>query len=95
METNLDLGRAALVVILALVGVVFINVAIYYMVKGKGTIGQIQMIRKAAGRARNPWEGEDQALQDLSELVKQLKNPAPDQASPDEPPTTHSEQPRG
>lgn len=95
METNLDLGRAALIVILALVGVVFINVAIYYMVKGKGTIGQIQMIRKAAGRARNPWEVEDQALQDLSELVKQLKNPTPDKASPEEPPTAHSEQPRG
>jgi hypothetical protein len=95
METNLDLGRAALIVILTLVGVVFINVAIYYMVKGKGTIGQIQMIRKAAGRVRNPWEGEDQDLQDLSELVKQFKHPPSDHLPPDESPSSHSERPRG
>jgi hypothetical protein len=73
MDVNIDAGRALLVVVLTLLGVIVINVAIYYMVKGKGTIGQIELMRKATRQARNPWQAEDQALQELSELVRQFK----------------------
>jgi hypothetical protein len=82
MEVNIDAGKALLVIVLTIGGVILINLAIYAMVKGKGTIGQIELMRKAANQARNPWELEDKALKDLSELVKQLKNEpvSPDQA---------------
>jgi hypothetical protein len=73
MEVHIDTGRALLVIILTLLGVILINVAIYYSVKGKGTIGQIKMMQKAAKQARNPWKVEDKALAELSDLVKKLK----------------------
>jgi hypothetical protein len=81
MELHINTGRALLVVVLTLLGVILINVAIYYSVKGKGTIGQIEMMRKAAKQARNPWEVEDKALAELSDLVKKLKQ-EPGQAPP-------------
>lgn len=73
MDINFDTGKAFLVVVLTILGVVVINVSIYYMVRGRGTIQQIEMLRKATKQVRNPWELEDQALDELSTLVKSLK----------------------
>jgi hypothetical protein len=84
MEVNIDTGRALLVVVLTLLGVILINVAIYYSIKGKGTIGQINLMQKAARQARNPWEVEDKALSELSELVKKLKQDSGSGAPPEE-----------
>jgi len=84
MQVNIDTGRAALVIVLTILGVILINLAIYAMVRGKGTTGQIELMRKAAKQARNPWEIEDTALKDLSELVKQFKHePNRDEPTPD------------
>jgi hypothetical protein len=84
MSVNIDAGRALLVIVLTVVGVILINLAIYAMVKSRGNVGQIEMMRKAVKQARNPWEVEDKALKDLSELVKQFKGEPdlPDQVDP-------------
>jgi len=73
MDVHIDAGRAFLVIVLTMVGVVVINLAIYFMVKNKDNVGQIELLRKATHQAKNPWEIEDKALQDLSALVKQFK----------------------
>ena len=85
MNVNIDAGRALLVIVLTVAGVILINLAIYAMVKSRGNIGQIEMMRKAVKQARNPWEVEDKALKDLSDLVKQLKSKpdSPDVAEPE------------
>jgi len=80
MDINVDTGKAFLVVGLTILGVILVNVAIYYSVRGKGTIHQIELMRKAVGQARNPWEGEDTALKELSEMVRQFKE-HPDEAT--------------
>jgi hypothetical protein len=73
MDINVDTGRALLVIVLTLIGVIVINVFIYYSVRGKNTIQQIELMKKAVGQARrNPWETEDKALQELSVAVKEL-----------------------
>jgi hypothetical protein len=74
VDINVDAGKALLVIVLTVVGVVLINLVIYAMVKGRGTIGQIEIMRKTVKQARDPWELEDNALRELSELVKKLKN---------------------
>lgn len=79
MSVHIDTGQAFLVIGLTLLGVILINVVIYYMVKGKSTIEQIDLMRKASHRMRNPWGIEDQNLRDLSEIVKQFK---PEQENP-------------
>ena len=62
-----------LVIGLTLLIVVGVNVLIYFSVTRKNTIGQIELLRRAAKQARNPWEVEDNALAELSKLVADLK----------------------
>jgi hypothetical protein len=81
MDVNIDAGKALLVIVLTVGGVILINLVIYAMVKGRGTTDQIEMMRKTVKQARDPWELEDKALRDLSELVKQFKN-KPDSSEP-------------
>lgn len=74
MDVNIDAGKALLVIVLTVGGVILINLAIYAMVKDRNTIGQIELMRKAVKQSRDPWELEDKALKELSEMVKKLKN---------------------
>ena len=69
----MDPGKAALVVCITLFLVIGINVAIYLSFSGKRSIGQVELFRRAAKRARNPWEPEDRMLEELSEQVAKLK----------------------
>ena len=77
MDLNIDPGKVLLVIGLTLLIVIGVNVLIYFSVTRKGTIGQIELMRRAAKQARNPWEVEDNALSELSRLVANLKeNPS-------------------
>lgn len=71
----MDLTKAALIVVITLVAVVIINAAIYYSLadRNRGPIGQIKLLQRAAGRARSPWQDEDDDLQELSRLVEGLR----------------------
>lgn len=69
----MDLNKAALVICLTVFIVIGINAAIYASLRRGTTIGQIELLRKAAGRARKPWENEDKALSELSRRVNELK----------------------
>ncbi len=81
----MDTGRAILVICLTLIVVVGINAAIYVMVKGKNTVGQIELLRRAAQRARDPWQSEDASLRELSQRVANLpQKPEQDGAPEDE-----------
>ena len=77
MELNMDLGRAALVVCITIAVVIAINAAIYATYRrGKGP-STIDMFRTAARTARDPWKGEDDALQELSQLTAQFREDSP------------------
>lgn len=69
----MDTGRAALVIFLTLVIVIGVNVLIYLSLRNRSSIGQIEMLRRAARRARNPWEDEDNDLRELSRRVAEFK----------------------
>lgn len=62
-----------LVLCLTLLLVVGLNAAIYASLRGGGTQTQIDLFRRAAHRARQPWKDEDEALQELSKRVAALK----------------------
>lgn len=70
----MDLDRAFLVVCLAVAAVIAINVMIYLSVRRGNEVTTIDLMRKAARRVRNPWKDEDDALQELSDLVSDLKS---------------------
>jgi cell division protein FtsB len=62
-----------LVICLTLFLVVGLNAAIFVSLRGGGTQTQIELFRRAAQRARQPWKDEDEALQELSRRVAALK----------------------
>jgi hypothetical protein len=78
----MDLEKAGLVICLTLFIVIGVNAAIYAALRRNKTAGQIELMRRAANRAKNPWEEEDQALQELSRRVKQLQNTQSDKKEP-------------
>jgi hypothetical protein len=69
--------RASLVICLTVVMVIFINLAIFSLLRrGPGSnINQVEMLRRAARRARQPWQEEDDNLKELSRQVAALKHP--------------------
>lgn len=68
----MDSDKALIVVCLTLLIVIGINAAIYVMVRGSGTVTQVELMRRALGRARKPWSDEEEALQELSQRVASL-----------------------
>ena len=74
----MDLDRATLVICLTVAGVIAFNVMIYLSLRRGDEVTTVDLMRKAARRARNPWKDEDDALQELSSLVSDLKTPSRD-----------------
>jgi len=70
----MDYGKAALVICLTIFIVVGINAAIYASLRRGTTIGQIELLRRAAERVSQPWKDEDDALRELSRRVGELKS---------------------
>ena len=69
----MDPNRVFLVVCLTIVGVIAFNFMIYLSLRRGNEVHTVDMFRKAAKRARNPWRDEDDALKELSNLVADLK----------------------
>ncbi len=80
----MDPNRAFLIVCLTVSAVIVFNVMIYLSLRRGNETTTIDLMRKAAGRARNPWKDEDDALQELSNLVSGLKDEIPKTDAPDE-----------
>jgi archaellum component FlaC len=80
----MDTNRAFLIVCLTVSAVIIFNVMIYLSLRRGNETTTIDLMRKAAGRARNPWKDEDDALQELSNLVSGLKDEIPKTDAPDE-----------
>jgi len=70
----MDLDRAFLVVCLTVGAVILFNVMIYLSLRRGNEVTTVDLMRNAARRARNPWKDEDDALQELSEIVAGLRS---------------------
>jgi uncharacterized membrane protein len=83
----MDPVKAGIVILITLVVIVIINLAIYVYAKRsrRGLPHEIEMLKRAANRARNPWVKEDAMLEELSRLTEALKGqPADRQEEMDE-----------
>jgi len=70
----MDLTKAGLIVALVVLVVILLNIGMYLAFSRKdGQPGTIELLMKAGKRVKNPWEDEDNALEELSEIVKELK----------------------
>lgn len=66
--------KVTLVFGLTLIIVIGTNVILYFGFRDRSLPHQIELFRRAARRARNPWQDEDDALGELSDLVSKLEN---------------------
>jgi hypothetical protein len=64
-----------ILLVICLTGVIGLGVPamIYAGLRGRGTIGQFDLMRKAAKRSQQPWQPEDTQLSELAKRVEQLK----------------------
>jgi hypothetical protein len=66
-------GNILLVICLtALIGI-GVPAMLYAGLRGRGTIGQIELMRKAAKRSQQPWQPEDAQLKELAQRVEKLR----------------------
>ena len=86
----MDMDRALLVICLTVGVVILINVMIYLSLRRGNEVTTVDLFRKAAERARNPWQDEDDALRELSDIVAGLRlnseqtDPTEEQSSDDD-----------
>lgn len=71
----MDYSKLILVFFITLVLVVGVNATIYVMLRRINGIGEIELFRRAANRARRPWADEDDALEELSMRVQAIMTP--------------------
>ncbi|MCJ7702853.1 MAG: hypothetical protein MUO62_14820 [Anaerolineales bacterium] len=77
--------KAALVITITLIVVILFNLAIYFFAKRRrDTPGEVDLLRKAAKRARNPWAEENANLESLSQLVAKLQQKPQSEDPPDD-----------
>lgn len=69
----MDSDRIFLVIVLTAVIVIGINGLLYVAFRRGNEANMIDLTRKALQKTRNPWQEEDEALQELSRLVADLK----------------------
>jgi uncharacterized protein HemX len=69
----MDGSQLGLVICLTLFIVVGVNAALYVALRRGNEAGQIELFRRAAQRAREPWKQEDEALRELSRRVAGLQ----------------------
>jgi|GEM_PF-2166248 len=69
----MESDRIFLVIVLTAVIVIGINGLLYLAFRRGNEANMIDITRKALQNARNPWQEEDRALQELSSLVADLK----------------------
>jgi arginyl-tRNA synthetase len=81
----MDIDRAFLVICLTMAAVIALNVMIYLSLRRGNEVTTIDLMRKAARRARNPWKDEDDALKELANLVSELKSDTQEPTATDEP----------
>jgi hypothetical protein len=66
-------GGAVVAICLAAVIGLGVPAMLYAGLRRGGTIGQIELIKRASGRAGKPWKPEDDQLAELSRRVEELK----------------------
>lgn len=80
---NMDYGKIILVACLTLFIVLGVNAFIFTILRNRSSVSQIELFRKAAGSAKQPWKTEEEALKELSQKVNELKQKAANENSSD------------
>lgn len=83
MESGPQLSPAV-VICLAVAIVVAVNGGLVLAVRRGGTQRQVELLRRAAKAARNPWVDQEKDMSELRERVAELKAESESSSEPDD-----------
>ncbi len=69
----MEVDRGVLILCVIIGVVILFNVSLVYSLLSGGARQQLDLLSRAAHRARSPWQAEDQALDELRAAVDQLE----------------------
>lgn len=69
----MDTTKILFVLCITLAAVAILNAAIFAALRRGNETGQIELFQRAVRRSRQPWQSEDDALNELSKRVEELK----------------------
>lgn len=70
----MNLDKAALVILITLFAVIAFNAILFLSLRRRNDSNQIEMLRRTGERLRQPWQKEEEAMQELSKRVADLKS---------------------
>jgi len=73
----------AAVICLALIIVVAVNGGLILAIRRGGTHRQIELLKRAASIAKNPWSDQDKAMSELRERVSDLESEQTNRTPPE------------
>jgi hypothetical protein len=74
-DLAMDTDRVLLVIVLTALIVIGVNGILYVALRRGNEANLVDLTRKSLQNVRNPWQAEDQALEELSRLVANLNSP--------------------
>lgn len=74
----------AVVICLAVALVIAVNGGLVLAVRRGGTQRQVEMLRRAAKAARNPWANQEKEMSELRERVAQLESESTSRSGPED-----------
>jgi hypothetical protein len=83
METGPQFSPAV-VICLAVAIVIAVNGGLVLAVRRGGTQRQVELLRRAAKAARNPWVDQEKEMSELRERVAELKSESRSNSEPDD-----------
>jgi len=72
----MDLSKASTVICLTIIGVIVINVLIYFALRRGIRVPEIDVIHKITDHSRQSWGKDQEDLDELSTLVQKIKQPS-------------------
>ncbi len=69
----MELDRGVLILCVIIGAVILFNVSLIYSLMSGGARQQLDLLSRAARRARSPWQAEDRALDELRAAVDRLE----------------------
>jgi hypothetical protein len=69
----MDSSKIILVICITLAAVAVLNIMIIAALRRGNETGQIELFKRAVRRSRQPWQTEDDALDELAKRVEALK----------------------
>jgi len=72
----MDLNKASTVICLTIIGVIALNILIYFALRRGINVPEIDVIHKITDHSRQSWRKDQEDIDELSTLVENIRRPS-------------------